>query len=462
MDRRTFTYTLAASLVGATRARGQTGTVPSTAGTSPALFVSADPQLVQFAEHIFRREVLLTIQPPRGMVKHRWISVCPQCTLYPSITGLWDHQFVADLLALLPEQRDFLRDAYQNYWDLQARWSAARSYAHGMVAQFIDPNDSTNWLNYPAYTNSPLIAWGVERVYRRNGDTELLRRCIGPLEQYHEWCWRERDVTNVGLIAVGAYSGDVQHARYETYDFSADLDDLQLTRHPTRKGPGEGAWYGDICIPGSTSYVVLSERCLARLATIMGDHAMAARRRKRIEVAVRAMREHMWDEEQGIFLAVKRDTLEKVRVATIGGWMPLLAEVPTPAMAQRMATVFHTDHWQTPLPVPTVDRKDPRYGSSNMWRGDVWPPTNYQVATGFAQYGYRQLAAEIADKSVSAALTYGVNERYDSMTGQPCGDAGIPMSCVLLTMILDGLCSQYHLKVRAPAAGQAVPTFVED
>ena len=117
------------------------------------------------------------------------------------------------------------------------------------------------------------------------------------------------------------------------------MDDLQLTRHPARNGPGEGMWYGDICVPGNTAYLVMGERSLLRLAEIAGDRPMANRRRARIEKAVRGMRKHMWDEHAGCFLSVRRDTLEKIPVATIGSWIPLAAGVPTGKMARRMAAV---------------------------------------------------------------------------------------------------------------------------
>ena len=238
--------------------------------------------------------------------------------------------FVVDLLALLPDKKDLIREVFQNYWDFQERWNAHRpAYAHDMVACMIEPRNTQTWVNYPAYSQIPILGWGLERVFQRNGDKELLRQCLGPLERFHEWYWRERDVTSVGLIAVGSYSGVVQHGRYETFDNECNLDDLKLTPHPVRKGPGEGNWYGDICLPGNTAYLLMSERSLARLAKVMGDRAMADRRHRRIEKSVEAMRQHMWDEAERHFLAVKRDTLEKVRVATIGSWMPLLADVPT-------------------------------------------------------------------------------------------------------------------------------------
>ena len=165
---------------------------------------------------------------------------------------------------------------------------------------------------------------------------------------------------------------------------------------------------------------------------------MADRRRKRIEKCVAAVREHMWDQESGVFLAVKRDTFEKIRIGTIGSWMPLIAEIPTRAMTERMAEAIKTDHWQTPLPIPTVDRLDKRWVAASYWRGDVWPVPNYQVAAGFAQQGYHTIAADIADKTVANALVNGINEHYDSVTGKPLGVGNLGMSCAIVTMMLDG------------------------
>jgi hypothetical protein len=139
----------------------------------------------------------------------------------------------------------------------------------------------------------------------------------------------------------------------------------------------------------------MAENSLMRLAEIAGDKEMAARRKARIEKSVAAMRKHMWDEESGTFLSVKRDSLEKIPVATIGSWMALMAGVPTEPMARRMAEALQTEHWTTPLPVPTVDRKDPRWKPDSYWRGDVWPAPNYQIATGLASYAHIKRRGEV-------------------------------------------------------------------
>ena len=339
-----------------------------------------------------------------------------------------------------------IREIFQNYWDFQDRWNEmVPEYAQDMVTVAIKtfPQDVRQ------FSQIPILAWGVERVFKRNGDMELLRQCLPRLEKFHNWYWRERDVTNTGLVTVGSYSGDVQHARWETFDYECNMDDLKLVKHPTRKGENEGAWYGDILVTGNTSYLIMGEKSLVRLAEAVGDTEMAARRKPFIEKAVQAMRDYMWNEEAGCFLSVKNETMKKIPVATISSWVPLAAGIPTKEMAQRMAAVLATESRQTPLPVPTVDRKDPRWKSSDFWRGDVWPSTNYQIASGLATYGHTELAAVIADKTVENAITNGISEHYDSVSGKPLGIPDYCMSASIATMMLDGLTKKYRLELRA-------------
>jgi putative isomerase len=192
----------------------------------------------------------------------------------------------------------------------------------------------------------------------------------------------------------------------------------------------------------------MGEKSLVRLAKIVGDHEMVARRQKRIEKGIAGMRAHMWDEKAGAFLTVKRDTLEKIPGATIGSWIPLAAGVPTEAMAKRMAEELATPAWQTPLPVPTVARTDPRWKSGSFWRGDVWPSTNYQIASGLSAYGHKTLAAEISDKTIANAIKNGISEHYDSVSGACLGVPDYCMSSTLVTMMVDGLSKKHTLKLK--------------
>ena len=406
------------------------------------VFASDDAEVLALAQRVFDKCILDKLQPPAEPLRHTWVR--PGGPYYLG-QWIWDTMFVVDLLSILPDTRQVIRDIFQNYWDFQDRWNAdAPEYARDMITVAI----KTAPQEVRQFSQIPILAWGVERVYRRNGDKQLLEQCLGRLERFHDWYWRERDLHDNGLITLGAYSGKLQHAKWETFDYECNMDGMQMTVHPKRQGPGEGAWYADICVPGNNAYLIMAECSLARLGTVAGDKEMVARRKRCIDKGVKAMRDHLWDETAGTFLSVKRDTLEKIQVVTIGSWIPLAAGVPTEAMARRMAEVLASPGWMTPLPVPTVDRTDKRWKSDAFWHGDVWPPTNYQIASGLAAYGHADLAAEIADKTIANAIENGISEHYDSLSGKPLGVRDYCMSSTLVTMMLDGLTKRHKLTAR--------------
>ncbi len=414
-------------------------------------FVPRNPEMLRFAENVYRfciEDRIVSAEPP---FRHAWL------TPGGGYRGqwIWDTTFITDLLAILPGQVELIRGIYDNFWDFQDRWSHAKpEYARGMIANFIAPDsgppgfNGKRWLTFPAYSQAPLLGWGVERVYRRNRDQELVRTALPHLEAFHDWYWRERDLDNVGLVTVGSYDGKIQDARFETYDNEVDLDTLQLTPHPGRaKGPENGPWYGNIYIPANTSYLLLSEMSLIKMAKAIGDHALAARRRPFVRKGINAMRRYMWDESQGCFLAVRRPDLRKLSTATVGGMVPLYARIPTKAQATRMAEMLAGPHWNTPLPVPTVDARSDQYRSGGFWRGDVWPATSYQVIAGLAKYGHRDLAANFSGRLLDDALKVGISEHYNSQTGAPLGVRNLGMSSVLLTLALEGLNPRHAIRV---------------
>ena len=65
-----------------------------------------------------------------------------------------------------------------------------------------------------------------------------------------------------------------------------------------------------------------------------------------------------------------------------------------------------------------------------------------------AAYGYKDLAGEIADKTVANAIKNGISEHYDSITGKALGVPYLGMTCSILTLMLDGLSRKHPLRVR--------------
>jgi hypothetical protein len=420
------------------------------------LLTTEDPQLWRFAVDIYERCIFGRMQPAEPPLEHAWLV---PGGVYVG-QWIWDTTFLTDLLSILPAQRDFIRGIYQNYWDFQNRWNAEKpDYSKGMIANFMAPNNGPpgfsgkDWRTRPLYSQAPLLAWGVERVYQRNHDLDLVRTALPHLEAFHDWYWRERDPDGLGMVSVGSYDGVVQHARYETYDHEVDLDSLELTPHPRRRaGVDNGPWYGNIYIPANTAYLLLSEQSLIRMAKAAGDDAVMRRRRPIVDKGVQAMRRYMWDEGNRCFLGVRRDGLSKVLPATVGGMVPLQAGIPTASQAAKMAQALSGSNWDTPLPIPTVDATDSQYKSDDFWRGDVWPSTVYQTISGLAAYGHRKLAGDYADRLLENAIKVGISEHYDSQTGAPLGVRNLGMSAVMLTIALDGLSPRHRIAIREGAS----------
>ena len=131
--------------------------------------------MVALAGDVFEKCVIDKIKPPEGTLAHRWIQAGTGEAFY--VQWIWDVMFVVELLAILPDKKELIREVFQNYWDFQERWNRKRpEYAHDMVPCMIEPRNTTTWNEYPAYSQIPILGWGLERVYNLNKDRELLRQ----------------------------------------------------------------------------------------------------------------------------------------------------------------------------------------------------------------------------------------------------------------------------------------------
>lgn len=116
-----------------------------------------------------------------------------------------------------------------------------------------------------------------------------------------------------------------------------------------------------------------------------------------------------------------------------------------------MAEALASPAWRTPLPVPTVFRTDSRWKPNAFWRGDIWPQANYHIATGLATHGHRELAADITGKTIANALKNGLNEHYDSVTGQALGIPDYSKAATIVAMMLAGLSRRHRLEMLSSA-----------
>jgi hypothetical protein len=376
-----------------------------------------------FARDLLRKCLLDKLwEPIPPGLPYRWFSITGKDdTNYGKCQLLWDTMFVLNAYAALDDDV-LVRDVFRNYWSaIDHNVEAPKgSFRYGMVPGVLNPG-----LPPVGYSQTPLLAWGALMVYRQTHDRKLLEEALPYLLAFDHWYSTERDVDGDGLIELGAYKAVqiadiVQTAKFESFDFHPAVDNMKLTRHPKRATGGE--WYGNVEGVDATCALLLSERALVEIARELGRGDLAAQMEKTVQWRVAAIQARMWDPETNFFYSVDRDTHEKIRVQTIQAFWTLTSGAATPDQARALIHQLKDPaKWWPRFPIPTVAMDDPRFRARGFWRGDMWPPTNYLVALGLMRYGYYDVAEELTEKMLALLSERGINERYDSTTGDPLG-----------------------------------------
>ena len=163
----------------------------------------------------------------------------------------------------------------------------------------------------------------------------------------------------------------VQAARFETFDFHATLDNLKLTKHPTR-GTG-GAWYGNIEGVEQTSFLAISERAMVEMCKKTGRIEMMKKYEGRLDKRTKAIRAKMWDPKTKFFYSLDRDTDKKIPIRTLQGFLTMTAGLASEQQAAELVKQL-TDpalFWSK-YPVTTSAMNEPTFKPDGFWRGDVW------------------------------------------------------------------------------------------
>jgi hypothetical protein len=346
---------------------------------------------------------------------------------------LWDTAFGVAGWAPMADPRTKL--TYRNHWhwmDHSPNFPEG-SPGYGLIPGVIVTDFGPDFLTFK-YSQYPLEAWGIAMVYRQDGDKAFVEESLPYLRKYHRWYASERDIDGDLLIEAGSYTGETQHARMEGFDFKPSLDLMRMTN---RQGQLSGnRWYGDAELVEMTSFVIGMEKILGEFEELLGDAAAAQHYR---DLAVRreaALNQRMWNEEDGFYYDIHRDTHQPIRVKTVFGFMPLFSGSCSKQQAARLvAHLKNPEEFWTPCPVPTEARNEPTFRPPDYGRCDTCIETNYLVAAGLCNYGYYDLARELTDLSFQMVDEKTCRENYNSVTGEAGGARFVTFNACLPLMI---------------------------
>ena len=167
-----------------------------------------------------------------------------------------------------------------------------------------------------------------------------------------------------------------------------------------------------------------------------------------------AVRDHCYDEKDGFYYSADLALLPiepgaflhsgaprdwSCLIQRLGSWSGFLAlwsGIATAEQAERMVreNLLDARAFCAPFGVRTLARYEKMYrvaatNNPSCWLGPVWGVSNYMVFRGLKRYGYEELAAELAEKTL-AMLAADIracgemHEYYDGDTGAPVVNPG--------------------------------------
>jgi glycogen debranching enzyme len=218
--------------------------------------------------------------------------------------------------------------------------------------------------------NHPIFAWAELESFRLTGDKDRLSLVWEPLVRYYAVLQKYLRQGN------GLYLTDW-----------ASMDNS--TRNKCLEPGGCGI---DI-----SSEMVLFARHLSQIADILGKQAEGRRYQREAEELSTLINRHMWDEQRKFYfdLTVKG---ERAPVKSIAAFWPLLAQVASKAQAEALvAELENPETFKTIHRVPTLAANEPGFDpKGGYWVGAVWAPTDKMVMAGLDNYGYTDMARQIA------------------------------------------------------------------
>ena len=210
-------------------------------------------------------------------------------------------------------------------------------------------------------------------------------------------------------------------------------------------------------------------RAMAFLCRALGLDEVAPQYDKDADNLLAAVREHCWDERDGFYYSVDLNLLPVdhqawlhrgmprswscliQRIGVWSGFMSLWAGIATPDQAERIVREHYLNPgtFHAPFGVRTLSRAEKMYslkasGNPSSWLGPVWGIANYMTFRGLVQYGYRQQAEDLAEKTIRLfgrdLERFGaLHEYYQPENGEPILNKGFQNWNYLVLGMIDWL-----------------------
>ena len=253
----------------------------------------------------------------------------------------------------------------------------------------------------------PVLAWEALQIYYSCKDKQFLKESFEAGIKNDDWWWSKSNRRD---------HDKCQGMFFWKNHWESVRDDSDLITWTTTNG------VENQCSVDINAYIIANDHALYEMAVELGD-ARAYLFQSRASHLTQLMNTLMWNEEDSFYYGISKYG-GQVRVKDIGGLMPLYAEVPSKEQAKKIVQkhLLPGGDFHTKFGLPSLGKREAGYGSSNRWKGGMWPSLTLLIVKGLSDYGYINEAQHITNPLVKKLASEGTTnywEFYDAETGAP-------------------------------------------
>lgn len=300
------------------------------------------------------------VYTPEGIFKQRWTTPdrLPHRRFW-----LWDSVFHSMGNVYLDPQLAY--ESIKSIFDTQAD--------DGFIPHMSSPDTKSE------FTQPPVIAWGLYKLYEKTGRKDWLEENYDALERYLAWDMKNRD-TNHNYLYEWKVNEDDPNCRCDEcgMDNSPRFDNVK---------PIDSIDF--------SCYMANEARYMMKIAEVLGKQDRANEYDKLFHAIKDAVNSLLYDEEDGRYYDREVQSRKLRKVSAVSSFLPLFVGICTPERAERLVKdLFDPETYGTAFGVPSISAKDPTFGE-DMWRGPVWINYNYFIICGLRDYGYEKEAERL-------------------------------------------------------------------